>query len=228
MALATTLLLLSVTLSTATTAAASRVLVGTVVRASEGPAPSAPPDSPGRLNLNVAPDNSTVFSPSNVTAALGTLVTFYFPDSPLVSVTQSSLEDPCTYLNTSGAVGFDSDLATSIQYSFEVVNDQPIYFHCKHAGHCGLGMVGTINAPTDGNGTYEAYLNAALAIGANEVNETNTAPVTTGQGIAGVTTIFPTAAATGTPSSSGTKRNLWTTGMGGFGCFVGLGLVMAG
>jgi hypothetical protein len=40
---------------------------------------------------------------------------------------------------------------------------------CSHQlGHCGMGMVGSINAPTTGN-TYESFLAAAQAIGSSEV-----------------------------------------------------------
>ena len=34
--------------------------------------------------------------------------------------------------------------------------------------HCGMGMVGSINAPTSGNNTHDAFVAAAKAIGANE------------------------------------------------------------
>lgn len=33
--------------------------------------------------------------------------------------------------------------------------------------HCGMGMVGSINAPSSGN-TYDSFLAAAKAIGQNE------------------------------------------------------------
>ena len=34
--------------------------------------------------------------------------------------------------------------------------------------HCGMGMVGSINAPTSGNNTHDAFVAAAKAIGASE------------------------------------------------------------
>ena len=43
-----------------------------------------------------------------------------------------------------------------------------IAYFCKFPGHCGLGMVGTINAQTSGNNSFEAYQAAAQALGANE------------------------------------------------------------
>ena len=36
--------------------------------------------------------------------------------------------------------------------------------------HCGMGMVGSINAPTSGNNTHDAFVAAAKAIGASETN----------------------------------------------------------
>ena len=43
-----------------------------------------------------------------------------------------------------------------------------IWFHCKQVTHCGLGMVGSINAPSSGQYTFQAFQAAAKAIGSNE------------------------------------------------------------
>ena len=46
-----------------------------------------------------------------------------------------------------------------------------VYFMCKFPAHCGLGMVGTINAPSgSANGSFSSFQAAAMAIGANEAN----------------------------------------------------------
>ncbi|KAI0255403.1 hypothetical protein BJV78DRAFT_763793 [Lactifluus subvellereus] len=154
-------------------------------------APSAPASSSTNINVDVAPGGKLVFNPSNFTAANGTTVTFFFPQSSIShSVTQSSFANPCTPL----ASGFDSGLQDAKQFSIKITNDQqPIWFFCKAPLHCGTGFVGSINAPTTGN-TYDAYLAAAKAIGANEVTVPDSGPMTGGVGA--VATAPPAATAT--------------------------------
>lgn len=105
------------------------------------------------------------------------------------SVTQSSFANPCTPLaaaNGSGP-GFDSGLQQAKQFSITITDDSTrmflvfyvykkraeasslaIWFHCKQQTHCGLGMVGAINAPASGQFSFSAFQSAAKAIGSNE------------------------------------------------------------
>jgi len=78
-----------------------------------------------------------------------------------------------------------------------------------------MGMVGSINAPASGN-TYDAFVAAALAIGGNEVTETDHGAVTGGvdaQATASPANTFSSSAsssaasATTTGKSSGTVRH---------------------
>ncbi|KAF8911950.1 Cupredoxin, partial [Gymnopilus junonius] len=149
-------------------------------------APSAPPSNSSQINIDVAAGGSFVFNPSNITAAVGTLVTFYFPGgSTPHSVTQSSFDNPCTYLastsNSSG--GFDSGLVgTGSTFTINVTDTNPIWFHCKSVSptHCpGFGMVGSINAPSSGD-TFAAF--QAKAMSSNAPTETDNGPVTGGVG----------------------------------------------
>ncbi|KAJ3008599.1 hypothetical protein NUW54_g3092 [Trametes sanguinea] len=134
-------------------------------------APSAPPSSSGQINIDVAPGGNFVFSPANVTASNGTLVTFFFPDVAGVShsITQGDFSNPCQPIAAqNGQNGFDSGLQSGTQFTLNVTNDQiPIYFFCKFPTHCGLGMVGSINAPSTGN-TFDAWMSAALKVGSSE------------------------------------------------------------
>jgi hypothetical protein len=57
-----------------------------------------------------------------------------------------------------------------------------------------MGMVGSINAPTSGNNTFDAFMAAAKAIGTNEPVESDHGPVTSGIG----------AIASQTPAATGT------------------------
>lgn len=102
------------------------------------------------------------------------------------SVTQSTFANPCTYLAPANGStgGFDSGLVTAKQFTITVTDDSrrmyyslvliqstyasflAIWFHCKVQGHCGSGMVGSINAPSTGN-TFSSFETAAKALGSN-------------------------------------------------------------
>jgi len=161
-----------------------------------------------QINVQVAA-GGLVYSPSNFTASNGTTVTFIFPSgSTTHSVTQGSFANPCVYLAATGgaSAGFDSGLQAGKQFSIQITNDQePVWFFCKSVGHCGLGMVGAINAPTSGN-TYDAFVAAAKALGSSEIPISDSGPVTGGVGA--VATATPAAS---TASSSGTSTSKSTT-----------------
>ncbi|KAI9455577.1 hypothetical protein BJY52DRAFT_636338 [Lactarius psammicola] len=167
-------------------------------------APSAPASSSNNINVDVAPGGALTFKPSDFTASNGTTVTFLFQGAPH-SVTQSTFADPCTYLaaSTGSSGGFDSGVQTTKQYTIVITNDQqPIWFFCKVQKHCGLGMVGSINAPTSGTDTAAAFLAAAKAIGTNEQPVPDNGPVT--GGVNAVPTAMP---ATSSASPTGSTSN---------------------
>ncbi|KAI0037078.1 hypothetical protein K488DRAFT_81573 [Vararia minispora EC-137] len=157
--------------------------------------------------ITVAPGQQIFFEPPNPNATVGQTVNFMFPSDLPVSVTQSSFNDPCTYLNTSDETGFDSQLQESIVFSLEILDSDPIYFHCKHPGHCGQGMVGTINAPTSGNETFTIYQTKAVSLGSNAPNDTNVpgSPVAGSSGAIGSTLPASTVAPTPSPTSTFTS-----------------------
>ncbi|KAF7295126.1 hypothetical protein MIND_01051100 [Mycena indigotica] len=146
----------------------------TTTQAVAVPIPSAPADSPGKHNINVAAGGNFVFDPPTINATKGDTVTFWFPSGIQHSVTQSSFANPCTYLAASSntSAGFDSGLTAGTQFTITIEDDtKPIWFHCKQITHCGLGMVGSIN-PT-ANLTQDAFVAAAKAIGSNEKAESD-------------------------------------------------------
>ncbi|KAJ7752086.1 hypothetical protein B0H16DRAFT_1317749 [Mycena metata] len=146
--------------------------------------PSAPANTTGHVNINVAPGSFT-YSPNNFNATNGTQVTFWFPainQGIMHSVTQGSFANPCTYLaaTSNSSAGFDSGLTNSDQFTITITDDtKPIWFHCKFPLHCGLGMVGAINAPTSGN-TFDSFMAAAVKIGSSEVTENDNGAVLSG------------------------------------------------
>jgi plastocyanin len=162
------------------------------------------------INVQVAA-GGLVYSPSNFTASNGTTVTFTFPSGSIThSVTEGSFGNPCVYLAATGGnpAGFDSGLQAGKEFSIQITNDQsPVYFFCKNSDHCGLGMVGTINAPSTGN-TYDAFLAAAKALGSNETPLSDTGPVTGGVGaVATATPGATTAGSSSTTKSSSTSSS---------------------
>jgi len=163
--------------------------------------PSAPANTAGFVNVDVAFQGKLVFNPPNISAPVGTIVTFFFPSGLAHSVTQSSFTSPCTYLAASGntSAGFDSGLQTAVQFSINVTDNQPIWYHCKQVKHCGLGMVGSINAPATGN-TFDAFQSAASALGSSEPTETDNGPVT--GGVHGVATAKPANTASASASAA--------------------------
>ncbi|TDL27209.1 hypothetical protein BD410DRAFT_713892 [Rickenella mellea] len=189
---------------------------GSSTSAAAAAVPSAPPSTSSQINIDVAAGEKLIFNPANVTAANGTTVTFYFPNNGLThSVTQSSFAAPCAYLAANATAstpgGFDSGLTMGTQFTITITNDQkPIWFHCKQVGHCGQGMVGSINAPANGTNTFSAFQAAAMAIGSSETQESDSGPVT--GGVNGVASASPAntasaAAAAKTTPSSGKRCN---------------------
>lgn len=168
-------------------------------------APSAPADGNGTMNIDVGFNGGFVFHPANITAPVGTLVTFWFPvgNNGPHSVTQSSFADPCTFLQANSSAntgaGFDSGLQSATTFTINVTDSSPIWFHCKQITHCGMGMVGSINAPTNGSNTFDAFMSAAKNIGTSEPIEQDNGPVLSG--------VHASAVASPTPSSTGGTAN---------------------
>jgi plastocyanin len=167
----------------------------------------------GSITVQAGP--GLTFNPSNFTASNGTNVTFVFPSSTVPhSVTQSTFGNPCVYLNDSGGAGFDSGLQTAKQFTIRITNDQqPIWFYCKTTAHCGLGMVGAINAPSSGN-TFDAFEAAAKSLGTSEpALSTDTGPITSGVGA--LPTGTPVAISSTSSSSSGSTSGATSSSSAG-------------
>ncbi|CAM1504611.1 Fc.00g022020.m01.CDS01 [Cosmosporella sp. VM-42] len=144
-------------------------------------------------------DGGLTFEPAEVTAEVGDKVEFHF--YPMAhSVAQASFDAPCQPLNTtgffSGPVAVKSGMSDEV-FTVEVKDTKPLWFYCATAKHCQGGMVGVVNAPSDGKKTLEQF--AAAAADAEE----NTAPSSTGGGTLGSAT---TATSTGGASSTDTTK----------------------
>ncbi|KAJ7905265.1 hypothetical protein B0H14DRAFT_2659595 [Mycena olivaceomarginata] len=183
-------------------------------------APSAPANDATHFNVNVAPGGAFKFDPNEITAPVNSTVTFWFPNSPIAhSVTQSSFAAPCTYLAASAnnTAGFDSALTVAKQFSIVITDaSKPIWFHCKQFQHCGMGMVGSINAPQNGTNTFAAFLAAASKIGVSEPQESDTGAISGGFN----------ALATGPPAATASASTPSTPPSSGMKAFVSLGAIV--
>ncbi|KAJ6566633.1 hypothetical protein B0H19DRAFT_1066918 [Mycena capillaripes] len=117
-----------------------------------------------------------VFTPNNINATNGTIVSFQFTGFPgNHSVTQSSLASPCEPLANgfdSGWVSVPQTLTPPPEWNITITNDQaPIWFYCKQlqkAPHCKAGMVGVINLGVKSFETFTSNAAAASDVGQGE------------------------------------------------------------
>lgn len=96
-----------------------------------------------------------VFSPDNVTAAVGDFVQFqFYPVNH--SVVQASFDAPCVPFNNSTSPGgffsgfnpLPTDTKTLSTFTVPILTTYPIFFYCAQGRHCQQGFVGAINPTT--------------------------------------------------------------------------------
>jgi plastocyanin len=127
-----------------------------------------------------------VYTPSNITAQAGDTVTFEF-QTKNHTVTQSTFADPCralTLTSTSGQVGFDSgfmpvaaNATTFPSYTVQVNDTSPVWVYCKQTGHCGQGMVFSVNANESSPNSFEAFQAKAKQLnGSSSTSSSSGAP----------------------------------------------------
>ncbi|EJD52132.1 hypothetical protein AURDEDRAFT_111594 [Auricularia subglabra TFB-10046 SS5] len=149
--------------------------------------PNSPDPTPAsvdgdEIKVIVGKDNQLVFEPAHVEAKPRDRIVFEF-QSKNHSVVQSSFAAPCTPLaSLIGGASIDSGFmavaAGSSQFpQFTVtVNDTtPLYFYCGQTGHCGKGMVFSINTNEKGSRSYSAFQTLA-----QEINGTDSSAPSTG------------------------------------------------
>ncbi|KAL1965108.1 hypothetical protein VTN77DRAFT_6021 [Rasamsonia byssochlamydoides] len=105
-----------------------------------------------------------VYTPDTITANVGDMVQFNFM-SANHTATQSSFDTPCKKLEGGVDSGFmpnpNNSLNPPPMMLFQVNTTQPIWMYCRQTGHCGKGMVFSIN-PT-ATKTQAAFKAAAIA-----------------------------------------------------------------
>lgn len=98
-------------------------------------------------------NNSLVYSPSSIKAAVGDMVQFQFVAGNH-TVTQSTFDQPCQPVNmfTPNVTGFHSGYqpvaaggSNIPTYTIQVKNTTPMWVYCAQGKHCQAGMVMVIN-----------------------------------------------------------------------------------
>ncbi|KAJ7806038.1 hypothetical protein B0H14DRAFT_3153069 [Mycena olivaceomarginata] len=112
-------------------------------------APPATTSPASNILVLVGANNSDIFSPSNISANVGDVVTFQFV-SKNHSVTQTTFAKPCSVLLAGGVdSGFQPALLNAPAFptfSFTVNNvSTPLFFTSTQAAECNKGMVFSIN-----------------------------------------------------------------------------------
>ncbi|KAG2075883.1 hypothetical protein BDR04DRAFT_1090647 [Suillus decipiens] len=140
--------------------------------------------TPTSTDHKVVVGGSTLtYTPSNITAQIGDTVTFQFMQKNHTA-TQSTFADPCralTLTSTSGQVGFDSGFmavastaTTFPTYTVKINDTAPIWVYCKQTGHCGQGMVFSVNAAESGANSYAAFKAQAIQLNGTSSSTTST------------------------------------------------------
>ncbi|KAK0726430.1 hypothetical protein B0T21DRAFT_453057 [Apiosordaria backusii] len=104
------------------------------------------------------------FVPSDIKEPVGTFVKFNFSPKNH-SVVQSTFDKPCQFQEhgfSSGHIPTKEGTVSPATFNIEIKDNKPIWFYCAQptGNHCQSGMVGSINAPTEGN-TLAAFIEKA-------------------------------------------------------------------
>jgi len=122
----------------------------------------------------VGGNGTLTYEPANITAAIGDVVTFVFKAknhtvsqslfaSPCTQFTNASISDPTKQNLTSGFMFVPANATNFPTWSIQITQTTPFWFFCAQTGHCGLGMVGSINANESSPNTFEAFKAKAVA-----------------------------------------------------------------
>ncbi|KZV88276.1 hypothetical protein EXIGLDRAFT_711578 [Exidia glandulosa HHB12029] len=143
--------------------------------------PNSPDPTPNAVDGNeikvaVGANGELTFTPAHVEAKPRDRIVFEF-QSKNHSVVQSSFGAPCTpFTSLQGASGVNSGfmpvVAGQANPSFTItVNDTtPLYFYCAQTGHCGKGMVFSVNTNEQGARNYNAFQSLAKQLNASSTD----------------------------------------------------------
>ncbi|KAI1281826.1 Cupredoxin [Xylaria sp. FL0933] len=143
---ATTTIQQAVTVTQTVTAGAAATTVGTATISAGATTTVA--GTGATHTVQVGGSAGLAYSPSEIQANVGDMVIFTFM-SQNHTVTQSSFATPCDPLAGGMDSNFqpnkDNSVVPAPQVAMQVMTTDPIWFYCKQTGHCGKGMVFSIN-----------------------------------------------------------------------------------
>ncbi|KAI0426319.1 Cupredoxin [Xylaria sp. FL1042] len=143
---ATTTIQQAVTVTQTVTAGAAETTVGTATIPAGATTTVA--GTGATHTVQVGGSAGLAYSPSEIQAAVGDMVIFTFM-SQNHTVTQSSFATPCDPLAGGMDSNFqpnkDNSVVPAPQVAMQVMTTDPIWFYCRQTGHCGKGMVFSIN-----------------------------------------------------------------------------------
>ncbi|KGQ12502.1 hypothetical protein BBAD15_g1739 [Beauveria bassiana D1-5] len=153
--------------------------------------------------VKVGGPSGLVFEPDQLNIPVGDSVVFEFL-SQNHTVTQSPFDTPCKALEGGMDSGFLANPNNTVnpppQVAMQVMATTPLWFYCKQQGHCGKGMVFSIN-PT-ANKTQALF--QSMAIAQNGTGEAT--PITGGTGNPGAALPPPPPANAEEPQESTTSE----------------------
>ncbi|KAL2160223.1 hypothetical protein VTH06DRAFT_1396 [Thermothelomyces fergusii] len=121
-------------------------------------------------SVTVGGPSGLIFAPQELKAAVGDTVIFTFL-SQNHTATQSAFDKPCELLEGGMDSGFQANPNNTVnpppQVAMQVMVDTPLWFYCRQKGHCGKGMVFSIN-PTAEKTHAQFQANAIQQAGEGE------------------------------------------------------------
>jgi plastocyanin len=132
------------------------------------------------VTVGGAAPNTLLFQPEALYAEVGDTVKFTFQQKNH-TVTQTSFGNVCKPLEYGADSGFQpvgaDQVADFPTWEYTVTTTEAVWFYCKQQGHCGKGMVFSVNCPATGERSFDNFKKAALAYGASEEGQPqSTAP----------------------------------------------------
>ncbi|KAI0806452.1 Cupredoxin [Xylaria sp. FL0064] len=205
---ATTTIQQAVTVTQTVTAGAAATTVGTATISAGATTTVA--GTGATHTVQVGGSAGLAYSPSEIQANVGDMVIFTFM-SQNHTVTQSSFATPCDPLAGGMDSNFqpnkDNSVVPAPQVAMQVMTTDPIWFYCKQTGHCGKGMVFSINPTAEKTqAIFQAMAIAQKGQGAGSAitgNATTSAVASDSAAATSVASATSVAGATETASAGG-------------------------
>ncbi|KAI0181355.1 Cupredoxin [Hypoxylon sp. FL1284] len=120
----------------------------TVTKTVDGAMATAPPEATATHTVTVGGSAGLVYTPPEIKANVGDMVIFEFM-SANHTASQSTFAEPCKLMEGGMDSGFMPNANNTVdpppKVAMQVMTTDPQWFYCRQKGHCGKGMVFSIN-----------------------------------------------------------------------------------